>query len=38
MNTDCIAKIIACIRDFYSFNKNKPNIIILSEINVKNFK
>ena len=34
-NIDCISKKIAYIRDFYSFNKNKPNIIIITEINAK---
>ena len=37
-NIDCISNKIAFIRDFYSFNKNRPNIIILTEINAKNFK
>ena len=37
-NIDCISNKIAYIRDFYSFNKNKLNIIILTEINAKNCK
>ena len=37
-NIDYISNKIAYIRDFYSFNKNKLNIIILTEINAKNFK
>ena len=37
-NIDCISNKIAYIRDVYSYNKNKHNIIILSEINAKNFK
>ena len=37
-NTDFISNKIAYIRDLYSFNENKPNIIILTEINAKNFK
>ena len=32
----CISNKIACIKDFYCCNKNKPNIIILTKINAKN--
>ena len=37
-NINCMSNKIAYTREFYNFNKNKPNIIILTEINAYNFK
>ena len=37
-NIDYLSNNIAYIREFYNFNKIKPNIIILNKINAKNYK
>ena len=35
-NTDCISDKITYIREFYSYDNSKPDIIISTEISAKN--